>query len=230
MSPDDFIPLLEESGFIIPVGEWLLKTATTTVKAWHRKNYTPSISVNVSALQLREPGLVSAVTKALKFSGLESQYLTLEITETNVMQNEFLARTLLDEIKSLGVRLSIDDFGVGYSSLSYLKRFPWDYVKIDRSFVRDIATNEEDAAIIKAILVMVHSLNFDVVAEGIENLGQLKALQKLGIDCVQGFLLARPSESTEWDGLTSISSKKFLRDALAQNKQSNITKIGKQNT
>jgi EAL domain-containing protein (putative c-di-GMP-specific phosphodiesterase class I) len=223
--PDDFIPLLEENGMIVPVSEWILKTACKTVKKWHRKNYTPWVSVNVSAVQLREPGLVATVENALKVSGLQSEFLTLEITETNVMQNEELARTLLVEVKTLGVKLSIDDFGVGYSSLSYLKHFPWDYVKIDRSFVRDLATNTEDAAIIEAIIVMVHSLNFDVVAEGVENLEQLEFLHQHGIDCVQGYMLARPAHAEAWDSLTSISSKKFLKNAFDQGTVSNIKSI-----
>ncbi|MBT8142166.1 MAG: EAL domain-containing protein [Gammaproteobacteria bacterium] len=212
--PDEFIPLLEESGLIVPVGEWLLQTACTTAKSWHRANYKPWVSVNVSAVQLQEAGLVAAVFNALEESKLKPEFLTLEITETNVMQNENLARNLLSKVKQLGVKLSIDDFGVGYSSLSYLTRFPWDYVKIDRSFVRDIANNKQDAAIIEAIITMVHSLEFDVVAEGIEDVEQLAALRDFGIDCVQGYLLARPAAKSEWDGLNSLSSKRFLKQAF----------------
>jgi len=219
IEPDDFIPLLDESGLIIPVGEWLLKTASATVKSWHRKNYTPSVSVNVSAVQLREQGLVAAVAKALASSKLDAQYLTLEITETNVMQNEELARTLLEKVKKLGVQLSIDDFGVGYSSLSYLKHFPWDYVKIDRSFVQDVANNTEDAAIIEAIISLVHSLDFNVVAEGVENIEQLEYLRTCGIDCVQGYLLAHPALADEWKDLNSISSKRFLKQAFESNSE-----------
>jgi len=214
VSPEIFIPLLEETGLIIDVGEWLLKVACHTVKSWHRANYTPWVSVNVSATQLRESGLHSVVKRALSFSKLEPQYLTLEITETNVMQNELLARAILNEVKQLGVKLSMDDFGTGYSSLSYLKRFPWDYVKIDRSFVKDIDANKDDVAIIEAITVMVHSLNFSVVAEGVESAHQLQVLKDYGIDCVQGFLLAKPARAHEWSELDSISSKKFLKEAF----------------
>ena len=219
MSPDEFIPLLEETGMIIKVGEWLIETASRTVKSWHQKNYTPWVAVNVSAVQLRESGLYAAVKRALRLSGLESKYLTLEITETNVMKNELIARAILNEVKQLGVKLSMDDFGTGYSSLSYLKRFPWDYVKIDRSFVKDI--DNDDVAIIEAITVMVHAMNFSVVAEGVENIHQLKVLKNYGIDCVQGFLLARPGPAKDWQHLDSISSKSILKDAFDLVQESN---------
>ena len=220
--PEEFIPLLEETGMIIEVGQWLIKTATSTIKSWHKTNYTPWVAVNVSALQLRESGLHATVKRALLQSGLESKYLTLEITETNVMQNELIARAILNEVKQLGVKLSIDDFGTGYSSLSYLKRFPWDYVKIDRSFVKDIELNSDDVAIIEAITVMVHSLKFAVVAEGVETLNQLNVLKNYGIDCVQGFLLAHPEPAKKWQDLDSISSKTFLKEAFESDTISNI--------
>jgi len=216
ISPETFIPLLEESGLIIDVGEWMLSKACSTVKTWHRKNYTPWVSINVSAVQLRDNGLVASVARALEDSQLAPQYLTLEITESNVMKNETLARSLLKKVKQLGIKLSMDDFGVGYSSLSYLKRFPWDYVKIDRSFVHDIAHDPEAASIMEAIIVMVHTLKFDVVAEGIETVEQLEVLRDYGIDCVQGYLLSRPENAEAWQGLTSISSKKFLKNAFAE--------------
>jgi len=221
ISPDEFIPLLEESGLIIEIGEWLIETACKNVKSWHRANYTPWVAVNVSAVQLRESGLYAAVKRGLAVSGLDSKFLTLEITETNVMQNELIARAILNEVKQLGVKLSMDDFGTGYSSLSYLKRFPWDYVKIDRSFVKDIGVNDDDVAIIEAITVMVHSLNFNVVAEGVETAHQLKVLKNYGIDCVQGYLLARPYPAMAWQDLDSISSKKFLKDAYEQSAEFN---------
>lgn len=216
ISPIEFIPLLEESGLIIEVGQWILEKATTTVKSWHRKNYTPWVAVNVSALQLKESGLYESVKTALNISGLESKYLTIEITETNVMKNELIARAILNEVKQLGVKLSMDDFGTGYSSLSYLKRFPWDYVKIDRSFINDIGVNNDDVAIIEAITVMVHSLNFNVVAEGVETVHQLNVLKDYGIDCVQGYLLAYPAPAKEWEHLDSISSKTILKTAFEE--------------
>ena len=219
LSPDEFIPLLEETGMIIEVGEWLIETASRTVKSWHQKNYTPWVAVNVSAVQLRESGLYAAVKKALRLSELDPEYLTLEITETNVMQNELIARAILNEVKQLGVKLSMDDFGTGYSSLSYLKRFPWDYVKIDRSFVKDI--NNNDVAIIQAITTMVHTLDFAVVAEGVENIHQLNVLKDYGIDCVQGFFLARPGPASDWQHLDSISSKSILKNAFDQTAVSN---------
>ncbi len=214
ISPEEFVPLLEDTGMIIEVGQWLIESATATIKSWHKKNYTPWVAVNVSAMQLRESGLNAGVKRALALSGLDSKFLTLEITETNVMQNELIARAILNEVKQLGVKLSMDDFGTGYSSLSYLKRFPWDYVKIDKSFVKDIDINSDDVAIIEAIAVMVHSLNFNVVAEGVETLNQLKVLKNYGIDCVQGYLLARPGPEIKWQDLDSMSSKVFLKDAF----------------
>ena len=222
ISPEEFVPLLEDTGMIIEVGQWLIETATKDIKSWHKKNYTPWIAVNVSAVQLRESGLHATVKRALLLSGLESKYLTLEITETNVMQNELIARAILNEVKQLGVKLSMDDFGTGYSSLSYLKRFPWDYVKIDRSFVKDIDINSDDVAIIEAITVMVHSLNFDVVAEGVETVNQLKVLKDYGIDCVQGFLLARPAPEKKWKNLDSINSKTFLKEAFESASESHL--------
>lgn len=193
VQPNDFISLLEESNLIVPVGEWLLINACTALKSCHREGYTPSISVNISAVQLRKRGLVSAVSQALAVSGLAAQYLTLEVTESNIMQNEELAHEMLTEMKQLGVKLAVDDFGTGFSSLSYLKRFPWDYIKIDRSFVRDIVIDQQDAAIINAIIVMAHNLNIEVIAEGVENAEQLNFLVGHAVNSAQGYFLARPT-------------------------------------
>ena len=204
LPPTDFIPSLEENGLIVRVGEWTLTTACTAVHSWHRAGYAPSVSVNVSAVQLREPGLSAAVAHALNVSGLPPHCLTLEITESNVMQNEGLARSLITEVKQLGVKLSMDDFGTGYSSLSYLKRFPWDYIKIDSSFVRDIITDPEDAAIIRAIVAMAHTLRFQVVAEGVENPAQLEFLTLYAVDLAQGYLLAQPAAAEHWANRANI--------------------------
>jgi EAL domain-containing protein (putative c-di-GMP-specific phosphodiesterase class I) len=204
LPPTDFIPSLEENGLIVRVGEWTLTTACTAVHSWHRAGYAPSVSVNVSAVQLREPGLSAAVAHALNVSGLPAHCLTLEITESNVMQNEALARSLITEVKQLGVKLSMDDFGTGYSSLSYLKRFPWDYIKIDSSFVRDIITDPEDAAIIRPIVAMAHTLRFQVVAEGVENPAQLEFLTLYAVDLAQGYLLAQPAAAEHWTNRANI--------------------------
>ena len=199
VQPNDFIPLLEESGLIVPVGEWLLIAACTALRSWHREGFTPSISVNISAVQLRKSGLVSVVSRALAASGLAACHLTLEVTESNIMQNEELAHDMLTEVKQLGVKLAVDDFGTGFSSLSYLKRFPWDYIKIDRSFVRDIVIDPEDAAIINAIIVMAHSLNIEVIAEGVENAEQLNFLVGHAVNSAQGYFLARPTSRDRSD-------------------------------
>ena len=199
VQPNDFIPLLEESGLIVPVGEWLLIAACTALRSWHREGFTPSISVNISAVQLRKSGLVSVVSRALAASGLAACHLTLEVTESNIMQNEELAHDMLTEVKQLGVKLAVDDFGTGFSSLSYLKRFPWDYIKIDRSFVRDIVIDPEDAAIINAIIVMAHNLNIEVIAEGVENAEQLNFLVGHSVNSAQGYFLARPTSRDRLD-------------------------------
>jgi diguanylate cyclase (GGDEF)-like protein/PAS domain S-box-containing protein len=191
--PMTFIPVAEETGLIIPIGEWILHTACTQNKAWQQAGLPPiRVTVNISSVQFSQKNFVKMVGKVLKESGLDPQYLELELTETILMQTTDTAVTTLKELKSLGIRLSIDDFGTGYCSLNYLKRFPIDTLKIDQSFVRDLSINQEDKAIIHAIIALGHSLNLHVIAEGVETVQQLEYLSEKESDAVQGFLFSKP--------------------------------------
>ena len=191
--PLDFIPLAEETGLIIPIGEWVLKTACAQIKAWHETGFPAmQVAVNLSSNQVRDKNLIDVVKRALDVAGLEARYLDLELTESVLMQDMELAATILKELKAVGVSFSLDDFGTGYSSLSYLKHFPIDYLKIDRSFIRDITTDLFGEGIVRAIIVMAHTLNIKVVAEGVETHEQLTFLQKEGCDITQGYYCSPP--------------------------------------
>ncbi|MHB8743328.1 MAG: putative bifunctional diguanylate cyclase/phosphodiesterase [Sulfuricaulis sp.] len=191
VSPAEFIPLAEDTALIIPLGIWALHTACAQNAAWQRQGLPPMrVAVNVSGIQFRQPGLASTVRQALKKTGLDPKYLELELTEGVILRNDERVINTLKELKSLGVHLSIDDFGTGYSSLSYLKRFPIDTLKIDRSFVNGITTNDDEAAIVTAIIAMAHSLKLDVVAEGVETQAQLDFLSNGSCDLAQGYLFS----------------------------------------
>jgi diguanylate cyclase (GGDEF)-like protein/PAS domain S-box-containing protein len=193
MLPMTFIPAAEETGLIIPIGEWILHTACNQNKAWQKAGLPPiRVTVNISSVQFSQKNFVQMVAGVLKESGLEPKYLELELTETILMQTTDTAITTLKALKSLGIRLSIDDFGTGYCSLNYLKRFPIDTLKIDQSFIRDLNINQEDKAIIHAIIALGHSLNLHVIAEGVETEQQLQYLSEKESDAVQGFLFSRP--------------------------------------
>jgi diguanylate cyclase (GGDEF)-like protein len=192
VSPAEFIPLAEVTGLILPMGPWVLRTACAQARAWQALRPGLRIAVNLSARQFQEPGLVGHVTDALADTGLDPRLLQLEITESNAMQNAQTAIQTLRELKALGVGLSIDDFGTGYSSLSYLRRFPIDTLKIDQSFIRDIGTDPDDAAIASAIIALAHTLKLEVVAEGVETVGQLEFLARHACDRTQGYLFSKP--------------------------------------
>jgi diguanylate cyclase (GGDEF)-like protein/PAS domain S-box-containing protein len=193
MLPMTFIPVAEETGLIIPIGEWIVRTACKQNKAWQQAGLPPiRVTVNISGVQFNQKNFVKMVAKVLKESGLDPQYLELELTETILMQTTDTAVTTLKELKSLGIRLSIDDFGTGYCSLNYLKSFPIDTLKIDQSFVRDLSVSQENKAIIHAIIALGHSLNLHVIAEGVETMQQLEYLSEKESDAVQGFLFSRP--------------------------------------
>lgn len=193
VSPADFIPLLEETGLIVPVGEWVLRSACGQIKKWQAAGLRPlPVAVNISARQMQNAGLLEMVRGVLAETGVDPGLLELEITESSLMHNTESAVTLLQALKDLGLRLSIDDFGTGYSSLSYLKRFPVDALKIDRSFVRDVNTDRDDAAISRAIITMAHQLDLKVIAEGVEDRMQQQFLVENGCDEAQGFLFSRP--------------------------------------
>ncbi len=189
----EFIPLLEETGLILPVGEWVLRAALTQIRTWQIAGVTPvPVAINLSARQLHQKDLERMIRRALDEFKIDPMLLELEITESSLMKNETQAITTLLDLKSLGIHLSIDDFGTGYSSLSYLKRFPVDTLKIDRSFVKDITTDADDALITRTIITMAHNLKLKAVAEGVESEGQLTFLRSLNCDYGQGYYFSRP--------------------------------------
>lgn len=191
--PSKFIPLAEETGLIHSIGEWVLRQACAQNKAWQDAGYPPMrIAVNLSVRQLKQKNLAEKVAEILDDTGLDPNWLELELTESVVMQNAEEAVGLLNQLKSIGVWLSIDDFGTGYSSLSYLKRFPIDTVKIDKSFIHDVDTNEDDAAISQAIIALANSLRLKVIAEGVENNEQLHFLREHQCCDAQGYFFSRP--------------------------------------
>jgi diguanylate cyclase (GGDEF)-like protein/PAS domain S-box-containing protein len=192
VSPGEFIPLAEETGLIVPLGEWVLRVACRQNRAWQKEGLPAiPVSVNLSVRQFLQPNLTERVSMILKETDLDPTYLELEITESMTMDVEF-ATAALSDLKKLGLRISIDDFGTGYSSLNYLKNFPVDKLKIDRSFVRDILDDPNDAAIVRTIITMAHHLNQTVIAEGVETEEQLSYLRTYGCDEMQGFLYSPP--------------------------------------
>lgn len=194
ITAEKFIPLAEETGLIVPIGEWVLRTACAQNKAWQESLDLPllSVAVNISARQFQQPNLVNMVTQVLSETKLKPQYLELEITESVAMQNVTLTKIILRELHNMGVSISIDDFGTGYCSLSYLKHFPVDSLKIDRSFVRDLASDTNDAAITTAIVALAHGLNLTVVAEGVETEEQRNLLRIIKCELMQGHLFSHP--------------------------------------
>lgn len=193
VSPSVFVPILEETGLILPVGEWVLRNACSQAKAWMEAGLTPvKMTVNCSSRQFNQRNLCHKVMQILEESGLSPHSLTLEITESLLMQNAEHTVTTLQELSAMGVHLAVDDFGTGYSSLNYLKRFPINTIKIDKSFVHDITTDQDDAAIVKAIIAMAHALGLEVTAEGVETEAQLAFLRGNCCDSVQGYLLGKP--------------------------------------
>ncbi len=192
MQPIEFIPLAEESGLIVPIGRWVLEEACRQAATWHRQGHRIGVSVNVSGRQLDRDELIDDVRRALEQSGLDPASLTLEITETTLMRDAEATAQRLRELKQLGVRIAIDDFGTGYSSLAYLRQFPVDALKIDRSFIGGIAASDESAALIHTLVQLGKTLQIETLAEGIEEQVQLKTLQREHCDHGQGFLFSRP--------------------------------------
>jgi EAL domain-containing protein (putative c-di-GMP-specific phosphodiesterase class I) len=200
--PDRFINLAEETGLIVPIGAWVLRTACRQSRAWQHAGYGPlRIAVNLSARQFAEPNLVPDIARVLDETGLSASCLEVEITESLVMGDVESAIRTMRELKLMGVKLSIDDFGTGYSSLSYLRRFPVDVLKIDRSFVRDIPFDEDDAAMVAAIIELARGLRMRVIAEGVETEAQLDYLRRRGCDEVQGHVYAQAASGADVERL-----------------------------
>ena len=196
--PGEFMPMLEETGLIVPVGEWVLSTACSQLRAWHQGGW-PSLrmAVNLSARQFSSRSLIDCIEKELALMGGNPSKLEFEITESVFMQHAMATTETLSRLFELGCRLAIDDFGTGYSSLAYLKRFPISVLKIDHSFVRDIPDDKEDGEIVNTIIAMAHNLKIEVVAEGVETEAQIAFLRTCGCDCMQGYLFSRPLPAEE---------------------------------
>jgi diguanylate cyclase (GGDEF)-like protein len=190
--PSEFIPIAEENGLIVPMGEWILENACLQNRAWQDAGLPRiRVSVNLSSRQLKR-SLTDTVARALQVSGLEPRYLSLELTESVLVNHHKEGTDALHALRAMGLHLAVDDFGTGYSSFSYLKHFPLDTLKIDRSFIREIAVQPDDAAITTAIIAMGHALGLRVIAEGVETEAHLTLLQKQGCDEIQGYLVGRP--------------------------------------
>jgi len=203
--PSVFIPLAESTGLMMPIGQWVLRTACAQAKTWHDAGHKNlSLAVNLSVTQLQQPDLVSRVRDVLEETGLPPRLLELEITESSAMQSPEASVRTLYELKKLGIRISLDDFGTGHSSLSYLKRFPIDTLKIDQSFVRDINSDPDTAAIVTAIIAMAHSLRLKVIAEGVEFSEQANFLKHYSCDQMQGYLIKAPVGAEEFFELIAV--------------------------
>jgi EAL domain-containing protein (putative c-di-GMP-specific phosphodiesterase class I) len=195
--PDRFVPLAEEIGEIIPIGYWTLARVCERARRWHEQGMMLSMAVNLSASQFHEPDLVTELAAILKSSGIVPHMLELEITESMVMKDPERAMGIMEALRAMGVRLSIDDFGTGHSSLGYLKRFPISQLKVDRTFVRDLPHNGDDVAITRAVIAMAHSLKMSVVAEGVEHQHQFDLLRAEGCDEFQGYFCRPPLEEAD---------------------------------
>ena len=191
VAPGEFIPLAEETGLILPIGRWVIREACRQARSWLDRGVpVPRIAVNLSPVQFRQPDLAGLIRTALDEHGVAARFLEVEVTEGTVMEHAEGSIEVLEELSRMGIVVAIDDFGTGYSSMSYLRRFPVDKLKIDRSFVRDLAGNPDDASIVRAIISLAHSLRLKVVAEGVETAEQLELLRKLGCDQYQGFFMS----------------------------------------
>jgi diguanylate cyclase (GGDEF)-like protein len=214
VSPAEFIPLAEECGLIGAIGEWVIREACRQARVWQDAG-VPSlrVSVNLSASQFRESGLVDSIRRALADARLEARYLEVELTESAVMSDPEQSVAILEQLSAMGVLVSVDDFGTGYSSMSYLRRFPIDKLKIDRVFIDEIASRPEDASIVRAIVSLAHSLNLKVVAEGVETPAQLDFLKAAGCDEYQGYHFSRPLPAADFERLIRASR---AHDALTE--------------
>jgi EAL domain-containing protein (putative c-di-GMP-specific phosphodiesterase class I) len=208
--PADFIPVAEETGLIVPIGEFVVRQACRDAMTWPRHL---RVAVNLSVVQFRRKGLVEAVRTALTESGLPGNRLDLEVTESMLVDNRQDVLRQLNELKEMGVRISMDDFGTGYSALSYLQAFPFDKIKIDRVFVADLSTNPQNASIVRAVAAMGRSLQMRVVAEGVETDREAAILKDLACDELQGYLIAKPMPAADVGGFLERSGVPSLSAA-----------------
>jgi EAL domain-containing protein (putative c-di-GMP-specific phosphodiesterase class I) len=207
VSPFHFIPVAEETGLILPIGEWVLNSACAQLGLWQRNPSTEhlTLSVNVSAKQFRQPDFITQVKTALQQHSTNPARLKLELTESMLLEHVDLTIATMIALKEIGVRFSLDDFGTGYSSLQYLKKLPLYQLKIDQSFVRDIADDISDQAIVRTIIAMAQTLNLNVIAEGVETEQQLQLLQSCGCTTYQGYLFSQPVPIAEFEALLGAS-------------------------
>jgi diguanylate cyclase (GGDEF)-like protein/PAS domain S-box-containing protein len=215
--PNDFIPVAEQTGLIIPIGEWVLYEACRQGAAWQKEGYPRiRISVNVSTVQFSRDDFINTIQRALTESEFDPTCLEIEITESAIMVDTRNAADVLADIKALGVSIALDDFGTGYSSLNYLRRFPIDTVKVDRSFIKDIDNNPEDEQIVAAIVAMAHAMNLRVVAEGVETQDQFRVVCDNDCDLIQGFLFSQPAPAAQIFQGAQNQGIKIARDLLEQ--------------
>jgi EAL domain-containing protein (putative c-di-GMP-specific phosphodiesterase class I) len=204
VSPSEFIPLTEETGLILAIGRWVLAEACRQMRVWQQRyprQPALQMSVNLAGRQFAQPDLLQQIEAVLAETGLDTASLKLEVTETVIMEHAEAATAVLEKLRTQGIKLLMDDFGTGYSSLSYLHRFPVDTLKIDASFVRRMDIDRKNADIIQTIVTLAHTLNMDLIAEGVENAGQLAQLRALGVEYGQGYHFARPLEASAAEAL-----------------------------
>jgi len=226
ISPVEFIPLLEDTGLIVPVGEWVLYVSCQQTKKWHDAGFEKlRVSVNLSTRQFREEGLVKMVRRVLHNTGLDPEYLELEITESLLVDSYDQTLIALNKLFDMGIHITIDDFGTGYSSLSYLKQFPISTLKIDRSFIKDTPDDSESAALTASIIAMADSLHINVVAEGVETEEQVKFLSGLGCNEMQGFYFSRPIPAEDFTVL--LENDSCLKISSCNKKQINLKNLRK---
>jgi EAL domain-containing protein (putative c-di-GMP-specific phosphodiesterase class I) len=216
--PGRFISIAENNSLIVPIGEWVLRTACAQARKWQDDGLTAvPVAVNVSAAQFRQEGFTGLIRRVLNETGLSPQYLELELTESLLLSNEDVVFETLRDLKGLGLQLTIDDFGTGYSSLSYLKHLPVDKLKIDRSFIREIAMDSDDAAITTAIISMAKSLHLKVIAEGVETEAQMSFLRGHQCDEIQGYYFSKPVPADEaasiLSGQTYLTNRELPRES-----------------
>ena len=217
--PGEFIPIVEETGLIVPLGEWILRESCRQVREWQRRFPARSdltISVNLSCKQFMQFDLVERIADILRETGLEARFLRLEVTESHVMENSDMAITIMNRLRDLGVQISIDDFGTGYSSLSYLQRLPINYLKIDRSFINLMNANHENGEIVRAIVMLAKNLNMKVIAEGIET--EEQALKLINLDCQfgQGYFYSKPTDAIQAEDILGNSQPLNISPNLAE--------------